>query len=95
MNNQYERLASFLGAWFHQDFDISGNTVDEIVADYKASATKEDIENLRRDIQAFLKAHPNDASDKLEETFDLEIDPFGFAPSGEMFLRAINEALSD
>lgn len=95
MNKRYEHLASFLSAWFHQDFDVSGGTVEEIVAAYRASACKEDIDNVRRDILNFLKAHPSDASEKLEEAFDLEVDPLGFAPSGELFLQAINSALSD
>lgn len=93
MNNRYKHLASFLGAWFHQDFDVAGSTIEEIVNAYLASAREDDIENLRRDIQAFLNDHPNDASEKLTDTFDLDVDPAGFAPSGELFLRAICKAL--
>ena len=93
MKNRYEHLASFLGAWFHQDFDLAGSTIEEIVNAYLASARKDDIENVRRDIQAFLKDHPNDASEKFTDTFDLDVDPAGFAPSGESFLQAICKAL--
>ncbi len=93
MNKRYEHLASFLGAWFHQDFDVAGSTIEQIVDAYLASASKDDIENVRRDIQDFLKDHPHDTSEKLEEAFDLDVDPAGFAPSGELFLQAIHMAL--
>ena len=93
MNNRYEHLASFLGAWFHQDFDLAGSTIEEIVNAYLASASKDDIKHVRRDIQDFLNDHPNDASEKRIATFDLDVDPAGFAPSGELFLQAIDKAL--
>lgn len=94
MSRSYPSLAEFLGAWFHQDFDVSGDSIEEIVSAFKRSAAKNDVEALQRDIRAFLDDHPNDASEQLEEVFDLEIDPLGFSTSGEMFLRTIARVLS-
>jgi hypothetical protein len=37
-DTSYPALADFLASWFHQDFDIEGETVAEVVAAYRSSS---------------------------------------------------------
>lgn len=94
MPEPYRHLAAFLQSCFHQDFDLVGDTVEEIVTAYKQSTTKADMEAIVADIAAFLaNPSPNHAV-QFEQLFDLDIDPLGFAPSIEAFLRAIARVLT-
>ena len=64
---KYEYLDSLIGGWFHQDFDINGSTLEEIMASYRKKAKTQEQEGLVRDIHAYLSAHPEDG--ELEESF--------------------------
>ena len=94
MPEPYRHLAAFLHAWFHQDFDLAGNTVEEIVTVYKLSATRADMEAIIAEIAAFLASPLPNRAVQFEQLFDLDIDPLGFAPSVEEFLGAITRILS-
>lgn len=94
MTKRFQHLSSFLSAWFHQDFDIAGGTLEEVVSSYLLSARVEDVNYIRDDIRSFLVAHPLSTSDELQETLGLEVDPLGFATSGKNFLLAIDEKLA-
>jgi CdiI immunity protein len=45
-------LNYLLGAYFHQDFEINGNTVEEIIATCKKDFLAEDIKGTVEDIHA-------------------------------------------
>lgn len=34
-SENYPHLDSLIGGWFHQDFDLEGDTLEEVVAAYK------------------------------------------------------------
>ncbi len=36
MRQKFPELASFMGGWFHHDFHIHGDTLEEVVAAFKA-----------------------------------------------------------
>ena len=94
MPEPYRHLAAFLHAWFHQDFDLAGDTVEEIVNVYKLSATRADMEAIIAEIAAFLASPSHNQAVQFEQLFDLDIDPLGFAPSVEEFLGAITRVLT-
>ena len=94
MSRRFQHLSSFLSSWFHQDFDIVGNTLEEILNSYLVSAGREDMSNIRSDIRDFFVSYPLITSRELEETLGLEVDPLGFSTSGKEFLLAIDQKLS-
>lgn len=94
MSKRFQHLSSFLSAWFHQDFDIAGGTLEEVVSSYLLSAPVEEVNCIRNDISSFLVVHPLSTSYELETDLGLEVDPLGFATSGKNFLLAINEKLA-
>jgi CdiI immunity protein len=93
MKQPYDHLASFLASWFHQDFDIAGNSVEEIVGAFKKTASTKQISEIRADIDRFLADHGDAAEAAFERNFDLDVEPTGFAPSAVLFLRAIDTSL--
>ena len=95
MSDSYKHLSSFLASWFHQDFDIAGDSIDEILTSYLLSAKLQEIICVRRDIGAFLIEYPESSGGELEEVFGLEVEPLAFASSGKAFLLAIDKRLSE
>ena len=83
----YPHLDAFLGGWFHQDFDLVGDTLEEIVAAYRESAGVDEAEAVRSDIAAFLLDSAGAVEDDLGRVFVLDIDPLGFAPSARRLPR--------
>jgi CdiI immunity protein len=93
MRNPYPHLASFLGGWFHQDFDLVGSTLEEVVAEFKRSAAPGESGVICREIDQFLKDHGAAAGDGFAGAFDIGVDPLGFAPTVQAFLLTIREQL--
>jgi contact-dependent growth inhibition (CDI) system CdiI-like immunity protein len=71
----YNALLDFMGAWFHQDFDIQGNSVVEIVGAYRGVTPPDEQRKLKSDIQRFLAEHPGDLDTAFDETFRPDVTP--------------------
>lgn len=89
----HEPLDAFLGAWFHQDCCMNGETLHDIVAEYREVARDEDRRALQADIEGFLNESEGNIDARLEAEFDLDIIPSAFAVDGEDFLRTIYRLL--
>jgi hypothetical protein len=89
----HEALDAFLGAWLHQDCCLNGETLQDIVTEYRGVARDEDRRALRVDIESFLNESAGDVDARLEAEFDLDIIPSAFAADGEDFLRTIYRLL--
>jgi hypothetical protein len=73
--------------YFGQDFDLWGNTVEELVGCYKRDSPVEDHQTLRDEIARFRQAHPQDLDTAFMNAYPNEIDPSGWGyttalPSG-------------
>jgi hypothetical protein len=90
---QYPHLQEFLHSWFHQDFDINGQTIPKIITLYKNSTPNLQVMELIQDIQLFLEAYPALSPAQLMNFFDMEVDPLGFAESARSFLSEIKNSL--
>lgn len=93
MNRPYAHLASFFAGWLHQDFDLSGETLDEVLAEFKRSAKPGEASAVCGDVDRFLKDHGVDAGRGFAEAFEMEVDPLGFAPTIQAFLLTIRDQL--
>lgn len=89
----YTALSQFLGGWFHQDFDIEGNTVPEVLDAFRAVTPPEEQAKLKSDIQRFLDEHPNDLDSAFEETFEPDIIASALSGSTRGFLEEIRDLL--
>jgi len=95
MNRPYAHLASFFSDWLHQDFDLSGATLEEILGKFKRSAQPAELSAICRDVDQFLKDHGAAAGEGFAQAFEMEVDPLGFAPTIQAFLLTIREQLNE
>jgi len=89
----FPELASFLSGWFHQDFDIHGDTLEEVVAAFKAESGAELVAPLVADIDAFLATGDDGMEERFQDWFRPDIIPSGFRPTTRAFLEAIRGEL--
>ncbi|QPF72253.1 hypothetical protein G8A07_04455 [Roseateles sp. DAIF2] len=89
----YPELAAFMGGWFHQDFDIHGDSLEEVVAAFKAESDPDLIRPLVDDIDAFLSSGDEGMDARFQELFNPDIIPTAFRPTTREFLVAIREEL--
>jgi hypothetical protein len=85
----YPELAALLSGWFHQDFDIEGDTVGAIIRAFNASSTQEAQQALSEDIHRFLEIDDEQISEEFTRVFNPDIDPTGFAPTTRAFLEEV------
>jgi hypothetical protein len=89
----YPDLAAFIGGWFHQDFDIHGDSVEAVVAAFKAESDADLVPPLVNDIDAFLATGAEGMDARFLEFFQPDIIPTAFLPTTQAFLRAVRDAL--
>lgn len=90
----YPKISDLLSGWFHQDFDIEGDTVEEIIAAFNLSSTQEDRHLLSLDISKFLEIDNDRIDEEFIRIFNPDIEPTGFAPTTRAFLEEILNYLS-
>lgn len=73
--DSYPYLDSLVGGWFHQDFDIDGSTLEDVLASYRGRSHPDDRLGAKADIQRFLRNTP---PGQLEAEFQARFSPTGF-----------------
>lgn len=86
-------LQSFVHGYFHQDFDIVGDTVTDIVTEYKAAAHAYDVMGLKADIARFIHQYADNADEAFVAIFNPDIDPVAWSGSTIAWLREVEKAL--
>ena len=89
----YPALANLIGAWFHQDYDIEGETIPEIIGGFRAVTTPAERAMVRADIARFVASHPDDLEQAFERTFRPGIIPSAFSGSTRAFLNDVDGVL--
>ena len=88
MATEYPELEHLMGGWFHQDYDVEGDTLEEVVAAYLAVASAPQRRTLVEDIERFLRT-ARDVDGDFQDTFQPDVIPTGFAPTTREFLERI------
>jgi hypothetical protein len=66
----YPALSNFMGGWFHQDFDIEGNSVPEVLEAFRSVTPTNEERKLKSEIQRLLDEHSSDLDSAFEEAFN-------------------------
>jgi hypothetical protein len=90
--SDYPQLETLIGGWFHQDFDINGDTLDEIIAAYRGVTPVDQQRSLAIEIERFLN-EPGDVDYEFQRRFTPDVSPTGFAPTTRQFLTTIASLL--
>lgn len=93
-SESYPRLASLIGGWFHQDFDLAGDTLEEIVAAYKKVHSSKDWNGARAEFAKFLQGR-GDAQVRKDfvRLFQPGIDVEAWGTSTRQWLLRVAELL--
>ena len=89
----FPELAAFMGGYFHQDFDINGDTLEEVVAVFIADSDAGLCRLLIGDIDGFLATGEVGMEERFQDYFRPDIIPTGFRPTTQAFLLAIRGEL--
>lgn len=86
-------LQSLMHGYFHQDYDIVGDSIASIVAEYKATAHGYELMGLKADIARFKHQFADDADEKFVTIFSPDIDPVAWSGSTIAWLDEVEKAL--
>jgi hypothetical protein len=89
----YPHLRTFLGAWFHQDFDLVGESLEEIVSAFNAASSPSEAQHVRSDIDAFVQDARHDLDEAFVRVFNPEVDPHGWGMTTREWLMRIRDLL--
>ncbi|WP_377161914.1 contact-dependent growth inhibition system immunity protein [Roseateles sp. UC29_93] len=92
---QFPDLASFMGGWFHQDFDIEGDSIQDIVGAFRKEATTQLVQLLVADIDRFLETGDDGMDERFQAYFEPDIIPSAFCPTTRDFLLTLRSSLSN
>lgn len=89
-SRKHPHLQSFLSGWFHQDFDVVGDSIEAIANEFKRVSSESDVRALAADIIEFISASEEELiDDRFTQELEVDIDPTAFAPSVQAFLILI------
>jgi CdiI immunity protein len=88
-SENYPALADLISGWFHQDFDIEGDTIEEIIGAFHASSTLEARQAVIAEITHFLHQHAAAIDGEFMRIFQPDVNPAGFAHDTRAFLQEI------
>jgi len=86
-------MYELFGAYFNQDFDLSGNTIPEIVACYKRDAPREYRQELINEIDSFMNEHPGDLDSAFERDYNSGFYPKLWGHTIASFLAELKRLL--
>ena len=85
----YSNLAELISGWFHQDFDLEGETVEEIISAFNKSCSAEMRQALTSEITHFLELSDAGIGSEFIRIFNPDIEPTEFSPTTRAFLEEI------
>jgi len=92
-SESFSAFAQLLGGWFHQDFDLEGDTLEDIIAHYKDATDEAEVRAAKRDIARFLEQSGADLDRSFVEVFSPDVDPAGWGLTTKEWLEQIRDLL--
>lgn len=89
----YPFLRQLIGSWFHQDFDIDGETLEDILSGYKSVTEEEQILGVKAEIEKFIEESGDKIDDRFIELFRPDVDPAGWGMTTKEWLTQIHDIL--
>jgi hypothetical protein len=90
----YPFLDALIGGWFHQDYDIAGDTLAAVIASFREDTNSEDWAETRADIARLLRCYDDVALPReFIRLFVPDIRPTAWCASTRAWLTRIEELL--
>jgi contact-dependent growth inhibition (CDI) system CdiI-like immunity protein len=87
-------LDALIAGWFHQDFDITGDTLAAVIASFRQETNADDWAETRADIARLLRRYDDAAlSNEFIRLFRPGVDPAAGKVSARQWLARIDDLL--
>jgi hypothetical protein len=90
---RYENLYQLICGRFHEDFDLFGNTIEELVLSFTCECTPEEIGATVAEIDQFRSDHARNLDAAFEEAFGRQFDPTLWGHTTASFLDELKRLL--
>ena len=93
IKSDYPRLDHFFGAYLNQDYQLSGDTIEEVVDSYMQDTSAEHHSELSDEITRFCRAHPDDLDAALSASYGFHFDPSLWEHTAASFFQLVQRLL--
>lgn len=87
--NTYQYLDNLICGYFNQDSDLDGDTMNEIVNEFKSTHSKEQTDQLINDIQSFMTESSGNIEKLFMEKYGFDVDPSLWEHTATTFLEEV------
>ena len=95
VNEKYENLEQLILGRFHEDFDLFGDTIHELVWSYKEGRSKDEINATISDIDRFYFDNRDDLDAAFKKQFGYQCNPLLWGHTTASFLAELKRDLSE
>jgi CdiI immunity protein len=88
-------LDQLFGAYLHQDYQLFGNTIQEVVECYKRDSSSEQIHHMLDEIARFRAEHSEDLDSSLLARYGNDFDPRLWEHTAASFFQLLESMLRD
>ena len=89
----YPELDQLFGAYLHQDYQLFGDTIEEVVACYKDDSSAEQVQHMLDEIDRFRVEHSKDLDSALLALYGNDFDPKLWGHTAASFFRLVEGVL--
>ncbi|MGO4765483.1 contact-dependent growth inhibition system immunity protein [Cupriavidus sp. 2KB_3] len=89
-DSRYPELWQLIGAYFNQDFDMVGNSIEDLIAVYISESDPATRKRVIQDIERFMAENRGAIEEAYRREFGEEID---WGISHEAFLRKVEHLI--
>ncbi|WP_245621134.1 contact-dependent growth inhibition system immunity protein [Paraburkholderia ferrariae] len=94
-DEKYENLEQLIFGRFHEDFDLFGDTIQELVLSYKEGRSKDEVDATISEIDAFKIHNPDDLDAAFKDEFGYQCNPRLWGHTAASFLDELKRLLSE
>jgi len=92
---KYPHLTGLIHARFHEDFDLFGDSVEELISSCTEKMPRSMIDAIQSDIDAFMVDHPGTLESAFDERFGSQFDPALWGYTTASFLEEVTRLLRE
>lgn len=94
MSDHYPELDQFFGAYLNQDYDLSGETIEEVVKCYKQGTSAEHRQRLAEEVGRFVEDHSDDLDAFFSARYGYDFDPALWGYTTASFFERLKQQLA-
>jgi hypothetical protein len=89
----YPELEQLFGAYLHQDYQLFGNTLEEVIESYRHDSSAEQVQHMLDEIDRFRAEHSKDLDSTLLNLYGNDFDPKLWGHTAASFFQLVEGLL--